>query len=43
MAKKFTKKKKPPVATTPEQKALERQRFLQARALRNRRRAKSNQ
>ena len=44
MAKKFTKKKKAPTAaTTTDDKVLERQRFLQARALRNRRRRKSHQ
>jgi len=46
MSKKFTKRKKPatdPTAATPEQKLLERQRFLAARALRRRRRRKSHQ
>jgi hypothetical protein len=43
MSKKFTKQKKPSKATTPEQKVLERQRFLAARALRKRRRRKSHQ
>lgn len=47
MAKKFTKKKKTakadPATLTPEQKILERQRFLQARALLKRRRRKSHQ
>lgn len=44
MAKKFTKRKKPATETaTPEQKLLARQRFLAARALRNRRRRKSHQ
>ncbi len=45
MSKKFTQKKKPSTdtATTPEQKLLERQRFLAARALRKRRQRKSHQ
>jgi hypothetical protein len=43
MSKKFTKRKKPLTASTPEQKRLERQRFLAARALRKRRRKKSHQ
>jgi hypothetical protein len=45
MSKKFTKRKKPATesAATPEQKLLERQRFLAARALRKRRRRKSHQ
>ena len=43
MAKKFTKKKKTTVATTPEEKSLERLRYLQARTLRRRRQRKSHQ
>jgi hypothetical protein len=43
MSKKFTKRKKPAPAATPEQKLLERQRFLAARAIRKRRRRKSHQ
>jgi hypothetical protein len=46
MSKKFTKRKKPatdPAAATPEQKLLQRQRLLAARALRTRRQRKSNQ
>jgi hypothetical protein len=43
MSKEFKKRKKPAPATTPEQKLLERQRFLQARALRKRRQRKSHQ
>jgi len=46
MSKKFTKRKQPapdPAAATPEQKLLERQRFLAARALRKRRQRKSHQ
>jgi hypothetical protein len=46
MSKKFIKRKKPaqtPAATTPEQKLLERQRFLAARTLRKRRQRKSHQ
>ena len=43
MPKKFKKKKATETATTPEQKALEHQRMLQARTLRNRRRRKSHQ
>ena len=44
MAKKFTKQKKPTTtASTPEDKLLARQRFLQARTLRKRRQRKSHQ
>lgn len=43
MSKKFTKKKKPVAAATPEEKSLERLRFLQARRLRKRRQRKSHQ
>jgi hypothetical protein len=45
MSKRFTQRKKPtdPAAITPEQKLLERQRFLAARALRKRRQRKSHQ
>ncbi|HTL36576.1 MAG TPA: hypothetical protein VL326_25760 [Kofleriaceae bacterium] len=47
MAKKFTKRKKSakpdPATATPAEKILERQRFLQARALLKRRRRKSHQ
>ena len=46
MSKKFTKRKKPTkdaAAVTPEQKLLDRQRFLAARKLRKRRRRKSHQ
>ena len=45
MSKKFTKQKPKAdtTATTPEQKLLERQRFLAARALRKRRQRKSHQ
>ena len=45
MPKKFTQRKKPGTgpALTPEQKLLERQRFLAARALRKRRQRKSHQ
>ncbi len=46
MAKRFTKQKKTakdPASMTPEQKLLERQRFLAARALRKRRQRKSHQ
>ena len=43
MAKRFTKKKKTAAATTTQDKLLERQRFLSARKLRNRRKRKSHQ
>ena len=47
MSKKFTKRKKPATpdaaTATPEQKLLQRQRFLAARALLKRRRRKSHQ
>jgi hypothetical protein len=46
MSKQFKKRKRPatdPAAATPEQKLLERQRFLAARALRKRRQRKSHQ
>lgn len=43
MAKQFTKKKKPAVATTPEDKLLARLRANQARTLRKRRQRKSHQ
>jgi len=47
MSKKFKKRKKPAkpdlAAATPEQKILQRQRFLAARALLKRRRRKSHQ
>jgi len=45
MAKRFTQRKKPgtDTPTTPEQKLLERQRFLAARTLRRRRQRKSHQ
>ena len=46
MSKKFTKRKKDkqdPATLTPGEKLLQRQRFLQARALRKRRQRKSHQ